>query len=241
MVDEERPSFVVGIDSNPNLAREAIEGLKKMVAAGEAAREALEALEKDGCCNRKVRWIGGSDDLPTLRCNRFPKYKPISPEDLPVMADLALHLMKGHKTAYGGHPCREYPLVLHGDCIHSLKTGLVRQRLDGGVDGGVLVGTLRVSKLAVSWLSHKNTAYSVTKKCRTLDATISRVARCEALDALGGVIGDCIVVRGPKGYLGQKAKDLKEAAGGWLVEQGHVVRMLEHVIRALWVEDVMEV
>jgi hypothetical protein len=152
------------------------------------------------------------------------------------MVDLSLEIQSSHFTQYGGHSCREYPLVLHGDCMRSHKKGLVRVQLDGGV----LVGTLRVSKVAISWLSGRSgAAYLVTEKRKTLGAVVGRIARSEALEPLSDVIARYIVVKGPNDYMGQKATDLRKAAGKWLLEQGHTLRMLEHVVRMLWVEGVM--
>jgi hypothetical protein len=238
---EERPTFVVGSNSDPVAIREAVEGLKKMVEAGKEAQRALDALEQDGHYDRPVRWLYGDNNY-IVRRDRFPRYEPISPDDLPMVAELWLELLPGVDSQYGGHPCREYPLALRGNRLVFEKSRTLRQQ----PIENCRIGFLRISKNTMSWARDvRRTAFLVLKKCKTIETAIAQVRDCEAVGPLGTTIGRNLVVLDPtcrhnSGFsLNQKARDLRDAAEKWIVEQGHAARMLEDVVRAAWVEMIM--
>ncbi len=233
-----RPTYVVGNDSNPTHIRAAVEGLRKMAEMGEKARHALEALERDGHFDRLVHWVDGDDkSYRTIKCNRFPRFVEVSAADMPILDSLWLELGPAVRTQYGGHGCTEYLLSLRGDRFYQKKDrSLVLQP----IPNRIRVGTLRVSKRTISYLSSgSKVAYPVTEKKATVEATMSRISRCNALTPLSEACSNFLVVTG-EGLLSQRARDMRAGSCRWMTDGGHAQRMLEDVVRALWIEGVHE-
>jgi hypothetical protein len=240
MTDEtnSRPTYVVGNDSNPAHIRAAVEGLRKMAKMGEKARQALEALERDGHFDQLVHWVDGEDkSYKTIKCNRFPRFVEVSAADMPILDSLWLAFGPVVKTQYGGHGCVEYTLSLRGDRFYQKKDrSLVLQP----IPDRIRVGTLRVSKKKISYLSYgSKAAYPVTEKKATVEATVSRISKCDALVPLSEMCSNFLVVTG-EGLLNQRARDMRAGSCRWMTDGGHAQRMLEDAVRTLWIEGVHE-
>ncbi len=232
--------FVVGNDADPDKAKRVLEGLKRMAELGKKAEEALAALERDGRYDHVVVWVEGEDHSMHLNRNKLPAYKPISIEDAPMMAGLSLVLGSGTKTRYGGHECSEHPLYLRGECIVFYRGSGPRIEQMGEQ---CQVGTLQVSKRAVLYMTSRcGAAYLVTERKASTEAMLAHIAKCSARYFLAS---ECALhlVRTPKykTSLDQKHTDLRGAIPNWLVEGGHVVRLLEDAVRAVWIDNVMEI
>ncbi len=238
----EMPAYVVDNTSNVKAITEAVEGLRRMVALGKASEEALQSLEQNHHYNKIVGWAT-SGTHPAIRFSRFPRYQPISRDDMPNLADLRLDLTTGYRSQYGGHKCDEYPVRLCGEYyIYHKDESLSMEPIGNG--DGVVIGKLRVNKNTISWIQNGRYTFPVTEKRKTVEATIARVrASYGAIEAVANTIGEWIIVADSKREesfcLNQKAKDLKRMAPKWLIKDGHVLRMLEDIVRASWIEGVM--
>lgn len=238
---EDRPPYVVNDSSSPDKIRRAVENLKKMAKLGKKAEEALAALERHGCYDHVVTWIEGADsNSPCVRRGRFPSYRTPLLSDIPDLNGLSLHLGgKNSAAQYGGHPCIEYNISLRGESLVWRKAGPVQ----APIEGDPYIGALRIGKRAVSYVSAG--ASTITEKKATLEATLARIQSCDAIEPLACTVARWVVRvddRFSHNFrLNQHGKDLLERLPGWLTSGGHCVRMLEDIVKAAWVESIMDI
>jgi len=243
MADEETPArkypFVVNNRSDEAAIEKALAGLRTMAKLGRKAQAALDALEHEGCYDKVVILAETSEydktRIPTLRKGRFPRYRSVSREDLPGLADLTLSLGHGSKTQYGGHSCVEYVLSLSGMGVVEKAGELLPHEIVP-----TLVGQLRVSSRAVSYLDD-NSAWFLTNKMKRLDLMLAKVAESGAASRLAINIRRTVVTHDDKQQeFTQRGLDLWRSAEDWIRDDGHSLRLLRDAIMALHCKLVMD-
>lgn len=243
MVDEtpvRKYPFVVNNSSNEVMIAKAVTGLHAMVELGAKAQAALDALEREGHYDKKVVWAELNDydkgRLPTLRKGRFPAFVSVSREDLACMSTLSLSLGNGTKGQYGGHPCVEHILVLSGQGVCDVKGKLEPHEIRG-----TTIGSLRVSGRVISFLEG-NSAWQVTTRMKKLEPMIEKAEIARDAQSRMAMNMKRIVVchASDQQEFSQRGADLFRNVEDWLMEGGHVKRMLVDVLKALHVLMVME-
>lgn len=240
-MSERKYPFVVGNDSREYFILQALDGLRLLAQMGREAQEALDGLEKSGSWNRPTFWAQANQynpkEHPKLKRNRFPEYRPVSPDDLPGLADAYLELGRGKRSSYGGHKCVEYSLCLRAIGIRDVMLDTKKKRLVARPVKN-LVGFLRVSQKTISYV--ENSAQKLTTIKKDVEAMVREVEKADgAISALSIRVATNMVSCDSNPWT-QKGRDLQTAAKIWVKSEGHALRMLQQVIRDLQVKNVMD-
>jgi hypothetical protein len=235
---ERRYPFVVNNRSDEAAIEKAVQGLRNMVDLGKKAQEALDALERDGHCNKTVVFAELNYDkgrIPNLKRGRFPAYCPVSREDLPGLANLTVSLGRGYSTQYGGHCCVEHVLSLTGTGVTDEAGKLVPREI-----APTSVGQLRVSSKTISFLDGSS-AWFLTNKMKRLDPMLAKMRESDAMDRLAINVRRALIEHGGKQQeFSQKGLDLWRTAEDWIRDDGHALRLFQDALRALHVLMIMD-
>ena len=235
-MDEEK-QYVVGNESNPVVVKRAIDGLRKMVAFGREAEVALAALESVGHYDHLTHWY--DEHNKTVKRNRFPRFEKVCVDDMPMLSQLWLEPGRPEKAQYGGHKCVEYPLYLRGEgwVFDSSNESFELKPIS---QSGSEIGKLRVSKSKMSYLSrYGKSAFHVSEKKSTIEATIKAMKSNAEMEMARIISGHLVRPKSYEVQLNQRAKDLHFFSPKWLVDFGHMRRILEDLVRGVCVADVM--
>ena len=231
--------FVVNNNSNEVAIEKAVVGLRNMVELGRRAQVALDALERDGYYDKNVIWAENTNydkNYPSLRKGKFPAFVRTSREDLACMSTLSLSLGNGARSQYGGHSCVEYVVILSGEGVCDVKGQLRPNEIRG-----IVVGTLRVSGKTISWVEG-NSAWKITTRMRKIEPMLEKAKTArDVMHRMSLCMRNAVVGHAnDQAEFTQRGGDLFKNVSDWLVDGGHVERMLLDILRAYHVLSVME-
>lgn len=231
MSDRKYP-FSAGSNSSESRIEKVLKDLERMVQLGNEAQTALTELRTKGHYDKPVVFLEDRYSCTSLNTSlssasvtemSFPKYiEPVIRMDL---TQYGLELQYPRQKSAGGHPLMEYYVYM--------------RKPDG--TSPVQLGKLRVNKNTTSFTSmssHRAGTYEITKRCKTLEATLQRVVECQALWCVASEMAKHMVTS--KQLETQVGVDLLKKLNEELKTGGHVVRLLQDIVRGLFVEGVME-
>ncbi len=217
--------FCVGPESDEKQVREAVAGLRRMVAYGQAAAKALAALKTEGCYDKRIPIVtdpvshygSGKIDLA-----RFPRFVTVSRDDVPGYGPLDISFGTITKGFHGGAEPEEIQIMLRCTGWDPANEWKVRK---------IHIGNARFKKNGeiVFVEQHDGRAKGVYK----LYMSPQTDAAILAYEYIGKSIAHNIVafseydLRGDR--VSQPIQDIRAGLGKWLVEDGHILDFCRHI------------
>jgi hypothetical protein len=248
--------FSVDKFSDDETCDRAIEQLERVVALGEQAKRALEAIRTQGyyegraplAGNEIAQWYDGVHGTMghTVRFAVLKKRQPFSRADLPPLDNLQLVFKDANMDAqYSGHPCILIDLYCHGQVARQIDSAGTLQFFEEEQH----LGTIHINKNHLSFIENSNNktvhvfpnlskapAEKAKESAKVFSERLARLMMREGVD-----LSDAQSASGGK-FVQMTARtlDLQNTSPQWFIEDGVVQRMYEEIYRYVSVLEVME-
>jgi hypothetical protein len=247
--------FSVDMHSDDEACDRAVEQLERMVALGEQAKVALDAIRTQGYFEGRApvagpesaQWYdGGRGQMGhSVRFAMLQKRQPFSRADLPPLGNLQLVFKEAEHTKYSGHPCIQIPLYCRGQVARQVDPAGTLQFFEEEQH----LGTIRINKNHLSFIENSNNktvhvfpnlskapAEKAKESAKLFSERLARLMVREGVD-----LSDAQSASGGK-FVQMTARtlDLQNTSPQWFIEDGVVQRMYEEIYRYASVLEVME-
>lgn len=236
-------SFCVNNSSDPRVVKAAIQALRRTVKHGKRAEKVLKELETNGYYDGKVLAFAKFSKKFLATTYAFPVRKCILREDIPGWKELSLDFGECRFGSHGGMRFKTMPVYLLGKSLNLglnsdfNPTGKIFARPQSSKIPSALLGECRmksnghVTFAPGSSTMNRGKVTRIRKSPRRDEATVFAKIVTEKLVNFNGVHPNLVP---------QPMLDLKKEVPLWLIEDGHIDRMMASMMDMIEVVKVMD-